>query len=73
MSSKFCMAERVRKFKLGLTINEGDVLQCIYTIGRLCSQLDNYNQEVQPDFHGYRRLHSTDKLLEKLQRILTSI
>ncbi|OLT62920.1 glycosyl transferase [Moorena bouillonii PNG] len=73
VSSKFCMAERVRKFKLGLTINEGDVLQCIYTIGRLCSQLDNYNQQVQPDFDGYRRLHSTDQLPEKLQSILTSI
>ncbi|NEP34199.1 MULTISPECIES: glycosyltransferase [unclassified Moorena] len=73
VSSNFCMAERVRKFKLGLSINEGDVLQCIYAIGRLCSQLEKYNQEVQPDFQGYRRLHSTDQLIEKLQTILNSI
>ena len=67
VSKKFCMAERVEKFKLGLSIDEGDVRQCIEAIHYLCRQLE---EQLQPNFEDYRHLHSTEKLKTAFLEIL---
>ena len=68
VSKKFCMAERVEKFKLGLSIDERDVGQCIEAIHYLCSQLEE--QKIQPNFEDYRHFHSTEKLKTTFSKIL---
>lgn len=68
VSKKFCMAERVEKFKLGLSIDEGDVVQCTQAIQYLSRQLEE--QKLQPNFEDYRHLHSTKKLKTAFLEIL---
>ena len=68
VSKKFCMAERVEKFQLGLSIDEGDVGQCIEAIQYLCRQLEE--GKIQPNFEDYRHLHSTEKLKTTFEGIL---
>ena len=70
VSKKFCMAERVEKFKLGLSINEGDVLQCIEAIRYLCHQFALKDGQLQPNFEDYRHLHSTEQLKTTFLQIL---
>lgn len=68
VSKKFCMAERVEKFKLGLSIDEEDVVQCTQGIQYLSRQLEE--QKLQPNFEDYRHLHSTEKLKTAFLEIL---
>ena len=70
VSKKFCMAERVEKFKLGLSIDEGAVLQCIEAIRYLCRQLELEERQLEPNFKGYRHLHSTEQLKTKFLQLL---
>ena len=70
VSKKFCMAERVEKFKLGISINEGDVLQCIEAIRHLCHQLEVKDRPLEPNFEDYRNLHSTEQLKTTFLQIL---
>ena len=72
-SSKFCMAERVEKFKLGLSIKEGDMLQCIEAIRYLCRQLENEGWQLKPNFKDYRHFHSTEQLKTNFWQILEKI
>ncbi|WP_019503771.1 glycosyltransferase [Pleurocapsa sp. PCC 7319] len=73
VSKKFCMAERIEKFKLGLSINEGDVDQCIEAIEDLCYQEEMNNRNLQPHFEDYRSLHSTAQLKSAFQKILDKL
>ena len=68
VSKKFCMAERVEKFQLGSSIDEGDVGQCIEAIHYLCRQFEE--GKIQPNFEDYRHLHSTEKLKTTFEGIL---
>lgn len=73
VSKKFCMAERVEKFKLGLSINEGNVLQCIEAIRNICIQLELKEWQSQPNFEDYRNLHSTEQFKKTLLQILAKL
>lgn len=73
VSNNFCMGKRVRKFCLGLTINEGDTSQCIAALQQLCfsSKLDN--EGIKRDFEGYKRLHSIEQLYRAFSSILDNV
>jgi glycosyltransferase involved in cell wall biosynthesis len=74
VSNSFCMGERVRKFKLGLTVDEGNVLECIEALRRLLGQPTlKTRQEISFNFEEYKYLHSIDKLYDGLNRIIKTI
>jgi hypothetical protein len=74
VSNSFCMGERVRKFKLGLTVDEGKVLECNEALRRLLGQPNlNTQQEISFNFEEYKYLHSIDKLYDGLNRIIKTI
>jgi glycosyltransferase involved in cell wall biosynthesis len=70
VSNAFCMGERVRKFKLGLTVDEGDVLECIEALRQLLCQTNLNTQEISCNFEEYKYLHSIDKLYDGLNTII---
>jgi len=65
ISKNYCMAERVEKFNLGVSIHEGNVEECIEAIHLLGSTPLN-----DPDFQGYLDAHTIDKLPPAFQKIL---
>ena len=73
VSRQFCMAERVAKFNLGLSINEGDTLQCIEAIRYLCRQFEIPERQLQPNFEDYRYLHSIEQLKTSFLQILDKL
>lgn len=73
VSNKFCMAERVRKFGLGLTINEGNTLQCIEALYKLFSQSESDTRQTKQDFEGYKQFHSTERLYTAFSAILKTL
>ena len=73
VSDTFCIGTRVRKFKLGLSIPEGDISKCIETLRCLCNQSELNAYPFQPDFESYHRLHSNEKLCAVFQAILDPV
>ncbi len=69
-SKNYCMGERVEKFNLGYGIEGGSVSQCVSILERLHEELSTGNLSIQPDFEGYRRLHSIEQLRAAFQKIL---
>ena len=69
-SKNYCMGERVQKFNLGYGIEGGSVSQCVSILERLHEELSTGNLSIQPDFEGYRHLHSIDQLISAFQKIL---
>ena len=69
-SKNYCMGERVQKFNLGYGIEGGSVSQCVSILERLHEELSTGNLSIQPDFEGYRRLHSIEQLRAAFQKIL---
>lgn len=72
VSNNFCMGKRVCEFSLGLTINEGDTLQCIEALHYLCSRSKLDITQTKRDFEGYKRLHSIEQLHTAFQAILNT-
>lgn len=70
VGDEFCMAERVRQFQLGFTVNEKNTTQCIEAIRQLCDKSDLNNTQIQLRFKDYRRAHSIEQLHLKFQEIL---
>lgn len=70
VSNNFCMEKRVKKFYLGLTINEGDTLQCIDTLAQLCFQSTLDNEDLKRNFEGYKHVHSIEQLYKAFSNIL---
>ena len=62
VSEGFCMANRVQKFQLGVTVPEGNVAQCIQAIDQLCQSDAPHSSPLKFDFDGYRQLHSAEQL-----------
>lgn len=62
VSEGYCMAARIEKFRLGVTIPEGDVARCIAGLRYLCDCSDQALSELNPDFEGYYRLHSIEQI-----------
>ena len=69
-SKNYCMGERVEKFNLGYGIEGGNVSQCVSILERFHEELSTGNLSIQPDFEGYRRLHSIEQLISAFQKIL---
>jgi hypothetical protein len=70
VSEEYCMGERVKKYRLGLTIPEGDVNRCVEAIRCLCEGNDYDGNPLQPDFEGYCALHSQERLVAAFENIL---
>ena len=68
VSKNYCMAERVKKFNLGVSIHEGNVEECLEAIRLLDSSPLN-----DPDFQGYLDAHAIDKLSPAFQGILACL
>jgi len=70
VSEGYCMAERVRKFKLGEIIPQGDSVQCVHAIRKL-TQKFNFKDEINlPDFDGYRQIFSVERLNYSFAEVL---
>ena len=67
------MAERVKKFRFGVSIPEGDVSKCIEALHYLCDQPDVVETELNPDFDGYQSLHSKAQIRHVFEAILSHI
>lgn len=69
-SKNYCMGERVEKFELGYRIEEGNVDQCVDLLKQLQDEFSTENLSIQPDFQGYRQLHSIEQLRVSLQKLI---
>jgi len=72
-SKNYCMGERVEKFNLGYGIEGGSVSQCVSILERLHEELSTGNLSIQPNFEGYRHLHSIEQLISAFQKILECV
>ena len=69
VSEGFLMAERVRRFKIGAIVPEGD----LGTLGRAIRNLLNGEMELpagKPDWSGFRETHSFNSLKSAMSEIL---
>ncbi|MDJ0702062.1 MAG: glycosyltransferase [Leptolyngbyaceae cyanobacterium MO_188.B28] len=73
VSKGYCMAERVKKFRFGVAIPEGDVSQCIQALHYLCNQPEKVETELNPDFEGYQSLHSQQQIRHVFESILSHL
>ena len=62
VSDRSLMAERVRRFRLGEVVPEGDVNAINAAILRMTRDLDAWVDEHKPDWQSYRRRHSFHSL-----------
>lgn len=69
----FCMGERVKAFRLGLSIPEGNVDKCIEAIHCLSKDLNLNAHDLKPDFEGYQRIHSTKQLHTAFHTIFENV
>lgn len=65
----FCMAQRVKKFQLGVCISEGDIAGCIKALEILSDRASHF-KGIVPDFASYHRLHSVEQVRTVFQTIL---
>ena len=72
VSAGFCMGARVQRFRLGLSIPEGNAIQCIEALHKLCDRSGLANADLQPDFAGYKQLHSIAQLKIAFQQLLAN-
>ena len=68
VSQGFCMAERVKKFKLGITIPEGDAFECREAIQSLCTLPD-----YKFGFETFKSWHSSYQISKVFKEILSNI
>lgn len=66
VSRGYCMAERVKTFDMGESIEFENVSQCIEAIKRLLE-----TKKLNSDFAGYRYLHSEERLRIAFQDVCT--
>ena len=69
-SERFCIGEDVKRYSLGLTVEEGNVVACLEALQKLKKKL--INQEY-PDTSAlqYTRLHSVNTLQQKFSEALS--
>lgn len=68
VSKGFCMAERVEKYKLGISIPEADAVECSRALNELESKYGAYVNRA--DFTSYYNLHSEQALLQIVRTII---
>ena len=72
-SNEFCMAERVEKFQLGVTVQKDDTAKSIEGLICLILRQDLNGNQLQPNFEGYRKAHSNARIYEYFETILKSL
>ena len=65
-SKGYCVGDDVNKYELGLTVEQGNVQQCIDAI----YQLKNQSHDLKPKFEQYKNIHSKEVLHEKFQELI---
>lgn len=68
VSNRYCMGERVRKFSLGLAIEEGDVSGCIDAIRKITEVSSIIDDDC---FEVYKNNHSFSKLSNMFEELVT--
>lgn len=66
-----CIGHRVDRHRLGVTIDEGNATQALEAIKRLADPGEI--AELAPDYAGYRRQHSPERLREVLRDLLATV
>ena len=69
VSEGYCMAERVKTFRMGMSIPEKDVSRCIDAIQKISLDL-HCPPDLAADFAGYRQIHSALSLRQAFSAIL---
>lgn len=72
VSEGYCMAERVKTFRMGMSIPEKDVSRCIDAIQKISLDL-HYPPDLAADFAGYRQIHSALRLRQAFSAILEPV
>lgn len=72
VSRDCCMGDRVTRFRLGHTMQAGDVDQCVAILRQMHEQMSSGERGVAADYEGYRRLHSVDRLPQGFADIVNS-
>lgn len=67
----FCIGERVKKYRLGLTVPEDDISKCIEALRGLCNHLDSIEEWLKPKFQEYKSFQSTEQLRLSIEDILS--
>jgi glycosyltransferase involved in cell wall biosynthesis len=70
VSRNYCMGDRVEKFRLGVTVNEGQVSEYIEALHFLCDSESQGLKRLNPEFEAYRLRHSTDQLRTAMKDLL---
>ena len=73
VSDEGCMAERVRAFKLGVTIRPGSVAATRVAIHELCHGPSLPDRLTKAGFHDYTAIHNPDTLMDRLNQLLAEI
>lgn len=72
-ANKGCMAERVKKFGLGITICPGSDSDTLEAIHKLCKEEQLSRNATRADFDGYLAEHNPDRLKASLNLLLNDI
>ena len=70
VSDGYLMAERVRKFRLGIVIPEGNVDAAEDAVRKLSGDTDSWIRENNPDWEGYLTEHSEQSLSDAFEEIV---
>lgn len=70
VSDGYLMAERVRKFRLGIVIPEGDANAAAEAVCKLSSDPDRWCRETNPDWDGFLAEHSETRLSEAFEELV---
>jgi glycosyltransferase involved in cell wall biosynthesis len=63
------MGDRTRVYGLGLTIEEGSVKDCMNALQALHANLTGAQRQWEPDFAGYRQVHSLQQMRRAFETI----
>lgn len=70
VSDGYLMAERVRKFRLGIVIPEGDRDAACEAVLKLAKDPGGWCREMNPDWDGYRAEHSIERLSKGFEKLV---
>jgi len=70
-SKGYCIEERIKRYGLGVCIDERSASQAVKAISALSRWQDLDGEPLRPDFAGYRADHSIGQLKERLGELLT--
>lgn len=72
VSQGYCLAERAKKYKLGLIIKEGNVREGIDAIAKLCSKKNNNYLITEAMFQEYQQIHSYERLYSSFDNLIAN-